>query len=98
MKLITKIATECFLQGKTVLLNNTRVLKSGNKFLLELFGNVIAERIEGDDKFYISTCGWNSDTTKERLNALPNVHIQQKQGQWFLNGKHWDGHITEINL
>ena len=34
---------------------------------------------------------WFSKTTKERLNALPNVSIVQQKGNWYLNGNFWQG-------
>ena len=30
------------------------------------------------------------------MNALPNVHIQQKNFVWYLNGKEWNGALTDI--
>lgn len=39
-------------------------------------------------------CG--SITTKERLNGLPNVFIHQKEFQWVLNGKVWDGSRIKV--
>lgn len=40
---------------------------------------------------YISTCGWNTRSTKDRLNELPGVSVYQKKGILFLNTKPWDG-------
>ena len=31
--------------------------------------------------------GYKTNTTKERLNGIPGVCIQQKKGVWYLNGK-----------
>ena len=45
-----------------------------------------------------TNCGWFSNTTKERLNGLPNVNIYQKNFEWFLNGKKWDGNLIDIKL
>jgi len=39
----------------------------------------------------ITNAGWQSNTTKERLNGLSGVSIYQKNFQWFLNGKPWNG-------
>jgi len=36
-------------------------------------------------------------TTKERLNGLPNVHIKQIKGKWFLNDVEWDGKLIDVN-
>lgn len=57
--------------------------------MLFLHGNAIARRTATGIE--ISNGGWSSNTTKERLNGLPNVRIIQKNSQWFLNGERWDG-------
>ena len=71
-----------------------------NVTILYLHGNAIAFRYnatEGTKKqLLITNCGWFSNTTKERLNALPNVHIQQKNFVWYLNGKEWNGQKIDI--
>ena len=61
-----------------------------------LHGNCIATRAHfgaelKDNQFMISAAGWKTNTTKERLNGLPGVSIRQKKGEWYLNGKLWDG-------
>ncbi len=55
---------------------------------LFLHGNLIAKWLP-DGNLGISHCGWHSNTTKERLNGLPNVSIYQKNYQWFLNWQKW---------
>ena len=59
---------------------------------------MIAYKMLGGNKIHIQNCGWFTNTTKERLNALPNVSIQQKKGVWYLNGEKWNGQIKEIGL
>ena len=54
-----------------------------------LHGNKIAEF--RDDRLWITNAGWSTNTTKERLNGLPGVHVQQKNFAWYLNDKPWDG-------
>jgi len=56
---------------------------------LYLHGNEIAKHT--DDGIMITNAGWSSNTTKERLNAIPGVSISQKNWAWFLNGNEWDG-------
>jgi len=63
--------------------NNTIAIKSVNKHT-------------GIERLYITNCGWFSNTTKERLNALPNVNIVQKNFVWYLNGEEWDGQLAEV--
>lgn len=45
----------------------------------------------------ITNAGWRSNTTKERLNGLPNVKINQSKGDSYLNGKEWNGEWVQIN-
>jgi hypothetical protein len=82
---VTQQITDAFLNGSKLTLGNTYCDGSG----IYLHGNLIAYR-EGSDLF-ITAAGWLTNTTKERLNALPGVMINQVKGQWFLNGKEWDG-------
>lgn len=56
---------------------------------LYLHGNAIARH--GARGLEITNAGWQSNTTKERLNGLAGVSINQKAGVWYLNGKEWDG-------
>ena len=85
--------------------NNSLPFKKGNMevevlpkvTVMKLHGNSIAFRYnEPDRKLCITNCGWESNTTKERLNAIAGVNIHQKAWQWFLNGKEWDGELIEI--
>jgi hypothetical protein len=46
----------------------------------------------------ISNAGWASNTTKERLNGIPGVHIKQKNWTWYLNGQEWDGGWKRISI
>lgn len=72
---------------------NRRTLKLANSETdgntLWLFGNAIARWHENG--LWITNAGWSSNTTKERLNGLSGVHIQQRKGTWFLNGREWAG-------
>jgi len=70
-------------------------LDYGNVWKLKLHGNTIAT-IDEMNMLSISNAGWESNTTKERLNGLPNVRINQKKFQWYLNGNEWNGEWTRI--
>lgn len=59
-----------------------------------LFGNMIAVRV--GNRLQITTAGWNTVTTRERLNGLPNVSVTQRKGQLYLNGKEWNGELITI--
>lgn len=72
---------------------NRRALKLGNSETdgntMWLFGNAIAKW--HNNGMWITNAGWSSKTTKERLNGLSGVSIQQRKGNWFLNGVEWAG-------
>lgn len=76
---------------------NTKVEKDSSTgfYTLKLHNNPIAY-IDGKGSLWITHAGWDTVTTKERLNGLPNVSIQQNDFVWYLNGKEWDGRWTEI--
>lgn len=61
---------------------------------LYLHGNKIAEWRE--DGLWITNAGWSSNTTKERLNGLRGVSIYQKDFNWYLNDKEWDGRWVRV--
>lgn len=61
--------------------SNTTVMGGG----LYLHGHKIAW-FEGKELF-INLCGWNTLTTRARLNALPGVCLKQKAERLFLNGE-----------
>lgn len=95
MKIITQKSVQAFNNNKAIKLNNTEVRVEEGKTKLFLFGNLIAVKEGGVLK--VSNAGWDSNTTKERLNALDNVHIKQKNFQWYLNGEEWNGAWRVIN-
>lgn len=86
MRQITKEAVDAFVNGYYYKKSNMEVT-CGKMYL---HGNRIAW-FDMNGKLWISNCGWKSLTTKERLNALPNVHIIQQNHQWYINGIYWDG-------
>ncbi len=90
MRKITTDAINAFYQNCIFKQSNTSVEVSGNETKLLLHGNVIARK-EMNGRLTISNCGWFTTTTKERLNGLDGVSIYQKDYEWFLNGKPWDG-------
>jgi hypothetical protein len=94
MRKISQQASYAFESGISYKNSNTAVVSFGGVTSLYLHGNKIAERKDG--KLYISNCGWATTTTKERLNALQGVAINQKNFEWFLNGKAWNGEMIEV--
>ena len=101
-KKITMDSVHAFIDGKPFNRENMSVTISDNNTVhLRLHGNAIATRMS-DGKVYINTCGWFTNTTKERLNYLlytlnSALVIRQKNWSWYLGDKHWDGEWTYVN-
>lgn len=98
MRKITKEAIQSFLNGNDYNKSNTRVSHTpytDNNTNLYLHNNLIARKTK-TNWIEISNAGWTSDTTKERLNGLPWVSIQQKNFEWYLNGEKWDWNWIKI--
>lgn len=64
---------------------------------LRLHGRAIARHTEGEpDSLEVHDGGYQSLTTKERLNGLPGVRVWQSDFQWYLNGVAWDGRWINV--
>ena|SRR3990167_1368357 len=75
-----------------------REYRSGNSstdgLALYLHGNKIAQHTS--EGLMISTAGWDTNTTRERLNGLRGVSVYRRKGQLYLNGKAWDGEMVNV--
>jgi hypothetical protein len=90
MRKITREIVNAFQNSRSLTIGNSRT----NGESLWLFGNKIAEIRR--DGLWISNGGWNSRTTKERLNGLRGVRVEQFRGVWFLNENEWDGRWVNV--
>ena len=99
MRKITEEGVEAFNTGVEYRNSNTSVqfIGDGKEIAMYLFGNRIAWRKLNSDVVWITNCGWKSNTTKERLNGLDGVKINQSKGVWYLNGTEWNGDWIKIN-
>ena len=98
MRTITKESINAFLNAQKFNRQNMEVEVLPNVTILYLHNNAIAYRYNDPQRtLTIQNCGWFTPTTKERLNALPNVNIVQKSFKWYLNGEEWDGSKIDIN-
>tara|TARA_R110000824_G_scaffold396686_1_gene598463 strand:- start:43 stop:339 length:297 start_codon:yes stop_codon:yes gene_type:complete len=98
MRLITKQSVEAFMNAQKFKKANMSVEVLPNVTILKLYNNAIAYRYNDPQRtLTIDSCGWFTPTTKERLNALEGVNIQQKDFVWFLNGEEWNGSKIDIN-
>jgi hypothetical protein len=97
MRQITIDSIDAFLNARKFNRQNMSVEVLPNVTILKLHNNAIAYKYNDPKKtLSITNCGWFSNTTKERLNGLPNVNIYQKNFEWFLNGKEWNGDLINI--
>ena len=100
MRQITEESTKAFLNKGKLSKQNMHIFydRYDQTSRMLLHNNCIATYDYDNKILSISNCGWFSNTTKERLNALPNVDIRQKNYVWYLNGEEWDGNKIDINL
>ena len=94
---ITIESVDKFLSKETFRKSNMSVDEVNGVYRLKLHGNTIAT-IDQFNMLSISNAGWQSNTTKERLNGIPHVHIKQKNYQWYLNGVEWNGEWTRVGI
>lgn len=100
MRIVTKQIVEAFLAGKARKIGNTHTDGSA----IYLHGNKIAEKRFADPRpegapawvIFITTAGWDTNTTKDRLRGLPGADLETKRGVLFLNGQKWDGGWTKV--
>ena len=101
MRQITKESVNAFLEVKPFNKQNMKVEVLPNVTILKLLGNAIAYRYNDPERtLSITNCGWQTNTTKERLNALLSAlnmgGISQRNWNWYLNGKEWDGSLIDL--
>lgn len=105
MRKITQDAIDAFTAGVEFSRDNTRVEVrpfQGSSVLdsviLVLHGNPIARYVKSQGMATLQVCDGNHQTvtTKDRLNGIPGVRVNQKAGRWYLNGVEWDGHWAHV--
>ena len=97
MRKITQESIQAFNDKKTFKKSNMEVEVLPNVTILKYQGNSIAFKYnDPENTLSITNCGWFSNTTKERLNALDGVNLYQKNFVWYLNGEQWDGKLIDI--
>lgn len=95
MRKITSEAQYAFLNRENYMKSNTQVKQHDEvSASLYLHGSEIAWM--DSNGIYISACGYFTNTTKERLNGLLGITIQQKNFEWFVNDEPWDGSALRI--
>ena len=87
MSKISNDAAHAFNGGYDFKRSNTEVIKYDTEIRMYLHNNLIAKKIYGDGT-YLSSCGWETATTKSRLNAILDLYqdkdqIYQKAFIWY---------------
>ena len=86
MRDITIETMHHFRQCKKFKKSNTRIEVTENLVGLYLFDNLIALKDRETNEIKFTLAGWNSVTTRERLQAI-GVQISSKQWTPYYNGK-----------
>ncbi len=98
MRKITEESVDAFMNARKFKKANMEIEVLPNVTVMKLHGNPIAFRYNDPERtLSITDAGWSSNTTKERLNGIPNVSIQQTNWEWFLNGDKWDGDMIDVS-
>ena len=87
MRKVTREIVNAFMNDYDKAVSNSAVTTSDGITKMYLFGNLIARKMQATGTIEITLAGWNTNTTRERLNGLPNVHVTQRNFAPYLNGK-----------
>jgi hypothetical protein len=97
MRKVTMEAVYAFENARRFKKGNMSVEVLPNVTVMKLYGNAIAYRYNDPERtLSITSAGWFTDTTKERLNGIKGVHIRQHKWDWYLNGEVWDGKLIDV--
>lgn len=91
MRKITREIVSAFMNHETKRIGNSRT----DETTLYLHNNAIA-RWDEQGELWTTTAGWNTPTTRERLNGIPGVSVWVRRGQLYLNDQPWDGTWTQV--
>ena len=92
MRKITKESIKAFYNREPFKKSNTVVENVEGVTKLKLHNNTIA-KLDENSELFITTAGWNSVTTRDRLNGLSGVRLGTKKGQLYLNNIPWNGKL-----
>lgn len=82
MRKVTQRIKQAFEQGKSLKVDNTRT----DGQTVWLHGNAIVKR-DPDGLVRWSLAGWNTSTTRERVNGIANAGVHQVKFEPILNGQ-----------
>ncbi len=83
-----------WIDNKEITISNSYIKKPSEYLELYLFNNCIARKNLKNNETLITLCGWNSLTTRSRLNSVLNAGIYQKNFKAYfkdqeLNPNQW---------
>lgn len=81
---ITEESIRSFLNDQKFSKSNTTVSRVDGVTSLLLWGNRIAYKKDG--KLFVSMCGYNTVTTRERLNGIPCLSVTSRNFTPYING------------
>lgn len=93
----TKKIQELFMNripGKVA--NSVVTIDTDGTAVMLLHGSKIA-KLDAADKLYVTLAGYNTPTTRDRLNSLPGLSVHTAKGTAYLNGVAWDGSWILVN-
>jgi hypothetical protein len=96
MRKITNMVTAAFEKGVSFKSGNDEVEVMNNISMMSYRGNRIAYKDLTTGSISITTCGWNTNTTRNRLNGITGVSVYTVKGNLMLNGNLWDGRTIVI--
>lgn len=65
--------------------NNTYLVRRGDDFAVKLH-NTDVVTIHADNTYTLNTGGWQTVTTKDRINGYSPARIYQNKGLWYMRG------------
>lgn len=103
MRKITKEAAQAFIEGRNFHKSNTRVIKFlGNSVEFRLFDNMIALYSRKLNTLFVTTAGYPTVTTKERLNGILDAfglpRVYQRDFEWYFTDGVRFNEPREFNL
>ena len=89
MRKVTEDSVKAFMNNEKFVSGNTCVSVNEDTTVLKLHDNIIAMKTLKDGKIKINNCGYETSSTKERLNGIilmcgstKTSDIVRKKGQW----------------
>ncbi len=92
MRQITEESLNAFIAGKPFKKSNMEVEVTGHLIRMKLFGNTISTYDQLNQELMVTDAGWQTRTTKERLNAVLNHFLD-----WYLYQENFEWKVGVDN-